>query len=168
MSRTSVRAAVAAYLAPPNVTGLNTMYASARRIPATAYGLASAGGSGTAGFVHLEDEDDRVISINGAGGKRIVHYRIGIVLRFKSVKVSPVTAMADYDAMIDALKTRLRADPTLGTTGGANPILTAGMGFATGGGGQPDLRLASDLPRQDKGGATYIWSVMRLSVSEAI
>ncbi len=173
MSRNSVRKAVAAFIAPPHVTGIQTVARSAPRlISGGDFKLTGGRRSGTVAVVHINNEHEYPIDFNGGGGYRMVEYQIGILLRFKSMKLDPDTDLGvyidDYDATVEALKARIRSDPRLGTSVDTPPyIFTAGMGGTSGPIGSPDLEMTSDLPRINKGTSTlWIWGRLDMRASE--
>jgi hypothetical protein len=127
VGRASVRAAIAAYFTPAAVGAcLSTTYAARpKQIPQTAFKFSANGGSGAVLVVHLTTDDEHRVALGGAhsGGKFDVH-DIALELKFQSVKTDAIAAQADHDALVDAVKTLLRADRTLGT--GGVPIWQAG------------------------------------------
>jgi hypothetical protein len=125
MSRATVRAGIAAYLAPPAVTGINTVYTSYPKIiPAAAFFASSAigAGGGAALVVHIVASPEmRKTSPAVAGGWKRVDHEVELNLFHRWVAPSQtvggdamIDAMANFDAVIDALKVKIRADPTCG------------------------------------------------------
>lgn len=165
MSRATVRAATVAWFAPPNVAGLYTVYkAQPKLIPNTAYRAGAPAGtaSGAIMFPHIEEETEHRIAFGGAtSGHKLIEYKLGLVVRFLSVRTKSEDAQDDYDALIEAVKQRIRQDRTWGTSASANPIFEAGDRG-------PGIHLISDLPRQNKNGATLIWSALTVSMFEVI
>ena len=161
MSRATVRAAVAQWFDPAYVPGLfATHRAEPKIIPGSDYGLEAFGGnlgagSGAYAIVHIADERERRVAIGGAhSGMKHVTYDIALVVHFRSVKPDALEAMDDYDALIEALKQRLRADRNLGQNGLV--IWQAGEDG-------DDIHIQSDLPAEDDG-SIYIWSVLEFKV----
>lgn len=160
MGRKSVRAAVLSFIAPPNVAGLRAVHRSMPKLTVPQeINLAAGGGSGAVGIIHVRRDVDRPeslpLGIGAPAGFKGIDYTVGIVLRFWSVKTDAEVAMDDFDDMVDALKARLRSDTQFGT--GGSPIFSGGL----------DMRMESNLPRQD-GGSTFIWSVLETTVTEQI
>ena len=128
MGRATVRAAIAAYFAPSQVTGLSTTYRSRpKQIPSTAFKLSANAGSGAVLVIHLPNDDEKRLTLGppSAAQKFNVH-DVAMELLFQSAKPDSMVAMDDHDALIDALMIRFRADRTLGT--GGSPIWQAGEG----------------------------------------
>ena len=127
MGRATVRAQIASYFAPANVAGLSTTYRSGpKEIPAQAFDLSANGGSGAVLVIHMARDKETALTMGpeNAAQKFDVH-DIAMELLFQSVKVDPMVAMDDHDALIDALMVHFRADRTLGSTNGV-PIWQAG------------------------------------------
>lgn len=166
MSRATVRAALETWLAPPNVAWVGSIFGSMPKIipgPAFTAGLGSGSRSGSVMVIFIEDEHETRTALGGPhGGRKMVTYEVGIVIRFRSSQADSQVAVDDYDALIESLKERIRADRTLGTSGTANPLFQAGEGPGA------DLSITSDMPRIDKGGSTYVWGALKLTVAEEI
>ena len=128
MGRASVRAQIASYFSPASVGhGLGTTYRSRpKRIPAEAFGLSGANGSGAVLVIHLPEDDEHPVTIGpeNAAQKFDVH-EVAMELLFQSVKVDATAAQDDHDALVDAIMALLRADRTLGSTNFV-PIWQAG------------------------------------------
>ncbi len=125
MSRASVRAGVTAWLTG-QVPGINTVYRSfPRNIPASAFVAGQTGARyGAVACVHILSDAEARIAMGGAtaGWKRL-DYQIEIQLMFRWT--GPSTALAadggleasdTFDATVDTLKARIRADRTAGGT----------------------------------------------------
>lgn len=167
MSVGTVRTAVSAFIAPPNVTGLNKVYAAMPNpIPATDYTAGQYGLNwGAVGVVHVARAATRLRSGGNTGAhlERSAHYVVDIVLVFRDTSGDFVQAQQNHDAMQDALRARLTSDPTLGTTGSQHPILFGGLGTSVPGvSSGEDLILTQDLPKQDRG-SFLKWSRMQLT-----
>lgn len=130
MGRASVRTAIAAWFAPPNVTMLNTVYASRpKNLPATDFKLALNNGSGAVMVIHLPDDSEVRTAVGGAtSGEKFNTHHVALEVMFQSVKVDGVAAQEDHDTLMDAIIARIRQDRTLGT--GGTPIWQAGEGTA--------------------------------------
>lgn len=121
-NRQGARAAVAAWFAPPAVTGLNSVFPSFPK-PASLNDLAYFAGvdqttvfSGAVGIVHIVNSKRLRKAMGGAhsGWKRI-DYDIELQLLMKSTQQTAEAAMADFDALIDAVIARIEADRTFGS-----------------------------------------------------
>lgn len=166
MSYDTVRTAMQAWLAPPNVPGLNVVYAAQPPIAGGAqygidtFNLGNGQGSGAFAFLHIFDTSETRIAIGGAtSGIKHVEYQVGVVFPF--IAVNPTgddSYIAAWDQVADGLKARIRAGRTLGQTG--LTIWQAGEGVN-------DLRIQSDLPVKD-GSAVHIWSVLEVTVIEEL
>jgi hypothetical protein len=133
--RKQLRQAVAAWFAPPAVTGLERVEAAMPKILQGAELQAAATpGTGAACWVTLERDAQHRIAIGGAhSGQKLRVYRTHLQLIFKSLiaqtdqaGVDPgVLAMDAFDDILDGLQARLLADRTLGGT-----VWQAGEGAA--------------------------------------
>lgn len=152
MSRASLRAAVVTHFT--GVAGLTNLYRSQpKTIPAAAWGTPS----GSVAFPYIESESEKRQSFGGdTGGRKRILYTVGLVVRFRSTSDGE-TAMDQFDALIEALKIRLRTDRTLGSA-----VFSAGEGDTQ---GDDDIDVISDLP-QTEANVIHIWSVMRFQVVE--
>lgn len=162
MSRATVRQAVTDWLAPPAVTGLNAVFSSVPRIvPGSAFtDQLSGSSSGCVAAVHIGDQSEQRIAIGGAhSGKKLVTYTITVYLRFSSAEPMAEDAEDSFDATIDALVNRLRADRNLGTTGTPNPIFEAGEGE------HAVFEITTDVTRTNKG-RLLKWAEMRFNAEE--
>lgn len=111
MSRTTVRAAVAAYFQPPAVPGLLTMRLSKRRNwNAADFQATPPLRSAAAGYVYIAGITER----RGALGKKFLTYEAAVVYEFRSWAPEADDATADFDIIADAIKARVRLDPHLG------------------------------------------------------
>lgn len=123
---------------------------------------------GAAAYMHLEQDREHRKAVGGAtsGKKRVVHH-VGLVVLFKSLQQEPGAGEVDpgevavdaHDILIEAIKTRLRSDRTLGGT-----VFSAGEGAEL---GADDIEIHSDLPRL-VGTEIHIWTVVRFVVCEWI
>lgn len=161
MSRATVRAAVAAFFAPPAVAGLKTLYpASPGTIPGDAYYDGQVG-AGAAMFVFISRNREWRRGIGGPhSGVKEILYDVGLVGEFRANGIDPVVAQAAHDDFVEALLERGRSDRTLGEPS----IFQAGEGDTL---GAADLDVESDLP-YTKGNSIRIWTVLRSSVVEMI
>ena len=160
MSRATVRAAIADFLAPPAVAGLNKVFTSTpKRIEGTwfRYGQPAGTQSGAVAVINLVSEREERIALGGEhSGKKWVHYEVSLDVYSHSVQKLSENAMTDFDSVIDTIKARLRADRRLGND---TVIFESGERSLDGEYGEP--RVLND-------GATEIWGSIRFEVSEVI
>ena len=160
MSRATVRAAIADFFAPPAVPGLNTIFrAPPKRVDGTAFRAGQPAGtiSGAVGVVDILSDTEERIALGGEhSGKKWVHYIAEIQIYQHSVHKHAEDAMADFDAVIDAIKEQLRSDRRLGNDG---VIFESGERMLEGIYGEPVVL---------EQGATEIWGALRFEVSEVI
>lgn len=173
MSRKLVRNAVAAYFAPttqgPVVAGLNTVFRSpAREIDGNEFFTGQGGDeSGAAAYIAVAHEFDHRMSHPRVTGKKRATYRVALAILFRSTRTDtadgdhdPLEAIQDdLDDIIDGVKDRLRADPTLNGT-----VFSAGEGGER---GDDDIEIVSYLPRLI-GNTTQQWTVLYFVVTEII
>lgn len=121
MSRSTVRAAMAAWLVPQQLPGINTVYRGFPTIiPGGAFFPAvPGGGAGAVVVINVSSAREQRIAIGGAhGGQKRVDYVVEFHLFYRSTRKAPLGGDAgldmtdDFDQLIDALKTRIRADRT--------------------------------------------------------
>jgi hypothetical protein len=133
--RVGVRATLATFLSTGSITGLNQVFTSfPKRIN---FQTNSSAGqlSRAAVVVFISSERENRLAIGGAtNGWKRVDYSIILQIFHHSLQRDAEDAMADFDVLVDAIKTRLRSDHTFGdTTGtlvwqGAEPVITANYG----------------------------------------
>lgn len=118
MSLPSVRVAVANYLTAAAIPNLTKVFADApfdmEDVP---WQELTTPGSSTDAIciVYVDDDEDEVIALDGAGGRRKVDYSVSTEFLVWDVSGDASVAQAAYDAMVAAVKTTLRTDPQLGT-----------------------------------------------------
>lgn len=133
--RTGVRATLATFLSTPPITGLNQVFTSfPKRIN---FQTNSQAGqlSRAALVVFIQAETETRLAIGGAtSGWKRVDYSVILQVYQHSLQRDTGLAMADFDTLIDNIKTRLRSNHNFGdTTGnlvwqGAEPIINASYG----------------------------------------
>ncbi|MCW2639525.1 MAG: hypothetical protein JWP76_1831 [Dactylosporangium sp.] len=146
MSRRDVRTGVAAYFGGSTVTAADWYQPT----PLTALGLAGvkayyqnrfddheyrttldpATRTGAIMCVHLSDDAEKRLAI---GGILDAPFNVSLFLFFLTLTPSQANAQADRDALLEAIRARLRADPTvgMGVNSGSPTIVTqAGEGPA--------------------------------------
>lgn len=130
MSRATVRTAVQAFLAPPNIVGLNTVYRARPKLTqGTDYHMSDGPGFGALGIIHIPKSIEERIALGGpTSGKKQVIYMIALEVLFQSVLPKAEDGYDAHDQLVDAIITRIRSDRTFGTAG--TPIWQAGEGVA--------------------------------------
>ncbi len=153
MSAAAVRNAVTNFLTGANIANLNKVYAQQ---PFDESGIPwdTLGSPGAAtkcfGVIDVDGRHDEFIALDGKGGKRLVHYGVTFQLYFVDVGGDASSAQNKMDAILDAVQTRLRSDPSLGTTFSSSGILQAAVG---------DLRAQTVEAQRYGDGDTYgAWS----------
>ena len=133
--RTGVRATLATFLATPQIVTLNQVFTSFPKrinfqVNSTAGQLSRA-----AVVVFIQAENETRLAIGGAtNGWKRVDYSVILQVFHHSLQRNSEDAMADFDTLIDNIKTRLRSDHRFGdSTGtlvwqGAEPIINATYG----------------------------------------
>jgi hypothetical protein len=163
MSRQEVRQAVGDWVAAASIPHLNQIYTShPKRINFEANSTAGEM-TRAAGVVFISNETESRIAIGGAsnGWKRI-DYQVQFQVFTHSVEMYSQDAMATFDAIIDAIKTQLRAGGhRLGKTDG-NIIWQAAEG------GDTSISISYGEPLTNDGGATEIWASLDFVVTQMI
>lgn len=156
MSRSEVRDAVGTWIAGANIPHLNQIFTSfPKRINFQANSTAGEITRG-AGVVFIRGETEDRIAVGGAysGWKRIT-YDVQFQIYTHSVAQYAQDAMTDFDAIIDAVKDRLRAGGhRLGKTDG-DVIWQAA---------EPNISVMYGEPMTNDGGATEIWAAIEFDV----
>jgi hypothetical protein len=135
VGRVGVRATLASFITTPQIATLNQVFTSfPKRID---FQVNSTAGqlSRAAVVVFIASERENRLAIGGAtNGWKRVDYGIILQVFHHSLQRKAEDAMADFDILIDNIKTRLRSDHTFGDpTGtlvwqGAEPVITANYG----------------------------------------
>jgi hypothetical protein len=155
VSRATVRAALASFVAGANITGLSKVYqAKPTFFSGEQLNLASDNGAAAFAWIDLGDSSEERWSVpaqwpgqSGAGDKA-VHYEAAIVVQYQyeipqqvTPAVSPDAWVVVEDAIIQAIKDRLHSDPALGNAG---VVLSSGQ-F------RGDMRVTGDEPILESG-----------------
>lgn len=158
--RKAIRTAIKTFLAPPAVPGLNAVYRGMPKvIDAKDYRVGQPAGtqSGAVGVIHLRRDFEERRAVGGVtSGKKKVSYLVELNVFFHSIRPKSEEAVDDFDAIIDAIKQRLRAggrtldDPT--------NIFEAGEEQLESEQGDPEI----------EGDSTLIWGVVRFVVSQIL
>lgn len=160
MSRSQVRNAVGNWIAEAGIPNLNQIFVShPKRINfqanATAGQLTRA-----AGLVFIADESDSRIANGGAyNGWKRVDYTVQFQVFTHSMQPYAQDAMDDFDAIIDAVKQKLReGGHRLGLEDG-DVIWQAA---------EPSISVMYGEPTTNEGGATEIWAAITFTVTQMI
>lgn len=173
MSTGSVRAQVAEFFR--TVPTLNAVYLDqSTLIQGETFDLGAQNGSAAVAFVHLPDENETRIALPAVTGMKDVAYRVGLVILYQylvpSAAVEPATQPDSWviplDDVIDAVKNKLRADPTCGGGGGGLPV-TPGGTVLQAGSDREDIKIARDLPRWTPG-KVISWNVVEFTLHEIV
>lgn len=122
MSRATIRAAMVAWLAPPNSPGINTVYRGfPKLIPGPAFFDATQPGlqAGCVAVVNIVGETEQRIAMGGpTSGKKRIDYIVEFQLKFRYAKPAStggdmgLDATDAFDQIVDGLKARIRLDRT--------------------------------------------------------
>lgn len=160
MSRATVRQAVMDYFEPPAVAGLNKLFPSApKRIEGTwfRYGQPAGTLSGCVAYINIVSETEERIAIGGEhSGKKWVHYTVELNVFQHSLERHAEDAMANFDTVIDNIKSHLRANRRLADY----PVIFEA--------GEKELVGEYGEPKVSMDGSTEIWGAVRFEVSEVL
>ncbi|QAY16123.1 hypothetical protein SEA_SONALI_10 [Arthrobacter phage Sonali] len=168
MSAKSVRQAIADYLRPTQ--GISKMFRDEPWIVTSEAWTQPDGLPGTVAYVHIDREAETRYALAGAnpfGIGKALEYMVSIVVLYQyDIPDQPDDKdswVDGLDELLDALKARVRADPTLGT-GPGGVIWQAGEGGHMGG---PDLEVQRDLPKLHHG-KVLSWNALQFKVTEMV
>ncbi len=160
VGRQQVRSALATYLAPPTIPGINQVFTSfPKRIDFQVNALPSQQNR-CAAVIFIENETESRIANGGVdnGWKRI-DYSIALQLFHHSLERNSEDAMADLDIIIDDLKEILRAGShRLGDTDGVQIWQAA----------EATIDVTYGEPLSQKGTSTETWATVRFIVTQMI
>lgn len=158
MSRAEVRTAVGNWVAGASIPHLNQIWTShPKRINFQANSYAGEM-TRAAGLVFIASENESRVAIGGAndGWKRI-DYSVQFQVFCHSVEAQSQDAMDAFDAIVDAVKARLRSGGhRLGMTDG-DVIWQAA---------EPSISVTYGEPATNDGGATEIWAAISFTVTQ--
>jgi hypothetical protein len=160
MSRQEVRNAVGTWVANANIANLNQVFASHPKRINFEQNAAVGSATRAAGLVFIAGETEERIAVGGAynGWKRI-DYDVVFQLFCHSMQNLSTDAMTDFDAIVDAVKDRLRAGGhRLGMSDG-NVIWQAA---------EPSIKVSYGEPKTNDGGATEIWAGIEFTVTQMV
>ena len=157
--RTGVRQTLYNYLVGANISGLNQIFTSfPKRIN---YQVNSQAGqlSRAAAVVFIQSEREKRIAVGGAtNGWKQVDYTVVLQLFHHSMQRNAEDSMADFDTLVDNIKTTLRADHRFGDTSGT--LVWQGA--------EPAIDTLYGEPVTSDNGATETFAEMRFDVTEMI
>ena len=160
MSRQQVRQAVASWVASESIPHLNQIFTShPKRINFQANSIAGEL-TRAAGVVFIRDESEIRIAVGGpySGWKR-VDYTVDFQIFSHSMQNNSQDARDDFDAIVYAVKDKLRAGGNrLGQTDG-DVIWQAA---------EPQINVTYGEPATNDGGATEIWAAVEFTVTQMI
>jgi len=157
--RVGVRQTLYTFLANPPITGLNVIHTSFPKRIQFQENAQPGQLSRAQAVIFIQAENETRLAIGGAtnGWKRI-DYNVIVQIFHHSLQRNAQDAMADFDTLVDAIKTRLRSDHNFGdTTGtlvwqGAEPIINGTYGE----------------PSTTNDGATETFAELQFDVTEMI
>lgn len=165
MAARQVRLAIRDYLAP--TAGVTRAFKDEPRFAAEEAWYTADGTHGTVIYVHIDDEQESRFVLSGSPetGQR-VEYVVSVVILYEYAIPAEEDSADDWvdglDDIIAALKARLRADPSMGTSAlpPENQIHMAA---------QEDnaLHIARDVPKTS-GGFVRSWNVLQFKASEIL
>lgn len=168
MSAKTVRAAIADYLRP--TPGIAKMFRDEPWIVTAEAWTQENGLPGTVAYVHIDREAETRYALAGwnpTGLGKAISYDVSIVVLYQyDIPDQPDDKdswVDGLDELLDALKARVRADPTLGT-GEGGVVWQAGEGGLPGG---PDLEVQRDLPKLNNG-KVLSWNALQFKVTEMV
>jgi hypothetical protein len=157
--RADVRATLYNYLKGANIYQLNQLFTSfPKRIN---YQVNSKPGqlSRAAAVIFIQSEREKRIAVGGAtNGWKQVDYTVVLQIFHHSMQRDAEDAMADFDTLIDNIKTTLRADHRFGDTSG-NLVWQ---------GAEPAIDTLYGEPITSDNGATETFAEIRFDVTEMI
>jgi hypothetical protein len=160
VGRQQVRSALATYLAPPTIPGINQVFTSfPKRIDFQVNALPSQLNR-CAAVIFIENETESRIANGGvSNGWKRIDYSIALQLFHHSLERNSEDAMADLDIIIDDLKEILRAgDHRLGDTNGVQIWQAA----------EATIDVTYGEPLSQKGTSTETWATVRFIVTQMI
>ena len=160
VGRTQVRSALATYLTPPTIPGINQVFTSfPKRIDFQVNALPSQLNR-CAAVIFIENETETRIANGGvSNGWKRIDYSIALQLFHHSMERNSEDAMADLDNIIDDLKEVLRAgDHRLGDASGVQIWQAA----------EAVIDVTYGEPLSQKGTSTETWATVRFIVTQMI
>jgi|SRR5215471_3577822 len=154
--RQDLRALIQAWFTTPPVPGLSTVYRSPRVLMGGRDFTAPAGvASDAVAFVWIHTDDEYRETSPVFSGWKATWFEVSLYVMFRSARLAVVgqgedmaeLAMDDYDTLVEAIKTRIRSDQTMG-----------GMVFCAGEGDPQHghIHVGSELPVRSDDGTVWI------------
>lgn len=174
MSRSVVRAQIAAFLDPSEIEVLATTYAYAPKVTVegqwyTGQAFGGVGtGSGAIIYIHLATPQREKIIADKLLKWR--EYTVRLLCFFRSVEREAEVAGEINDTFLDSLVARMQSDPNFGTAPVGQEIIP-GMIFQAGLGGTDggeDIKVESDVPRAIDDQQTEIFSTVDFDCCEVM
>ena len=160
MSRAEVRTAVGTWVADAAITNLNQVFTSFPKRLNFEQNAAVGSATRAAGVVFIASESEARIAVGGpySGWKRI-DYEVVFQIFVHSMQNYAQDAMDDFDAVIDAVKDRLRSGGhRLGLSDGTVIWQAA----------EPEISVEYGEPKTNDGGAVEIWAGISFTVTQMI
>ncbi|MEC5149148.1 hypothetical protein [Cryobacterium sp. GrIS_2_6] len=166
MSDGAVRVALRNFFQTPAIVGMPKVYLDQPTIIQGAnWNVQVNLGWGAVGFVHLDTSHESRVTLGAAiGGSKQVNHTVGLVVQYQFLVPAAYPDGTDedawvtpFDSIIDAIKTRIRSDPTMGNS----------AVIFQGGQDQNDIRVTRDLP-QDDVGRVVVFAVVEFDVTEIL
>jgi hypothetical protein len=165
MSDQAVRAAIQAFLASPELPGVQKVY---KDVPWFIDGAQwnVAGNDGWAGIisVHLNTSQESRVTLPALTGSKQVNHTIGLVIQYQYLiptYFAPGEAEDSWvdglDIIVDGIKDRIRSNPTFNSNG---IIFQAGQDDS-------DIRITRDVPTIDVG-RVVAWNLIEFNLTEII
>ena len=160
VGRAQVRSALATFIAPPAISGINQVFTSfPKRIDFQVNALPSQINR-CAAVVFIENETETRIANGGvANGWKRIDYSIALQLFHHSLARNAEDAMDDLDEIIDDLKELLRS---------GSHRLNDESGILIWQAAEPGLDVTYGEPLSQKGTSTETWATMRFMVTQMI
>jgi hypothetical protein len=167
MADGAVRAALRNFFQTPPIPGMPKIYLDEPTIVQGAnWDVSASTGWGAVGYIHLDTSHESRVTLGAAiGGSKQVNHTVGLVVQYKYLWPAYLTPgleedawVTPFDSIIDAVKTRIRSDPTLGNS---SVIFQGGQD-------QNDIRITRDLPQSDNSETTIVFAVVEFNVTEIL
>ncbi len=166
MPDAALRSALVEFFAAPPITGIQHWYRDEPWfIQGGTWNLADNGGWGALAYVHIDRAQESRITIPVETGQKRIDYTVSLLIAYQYLIPSQVPENGEdswvgpLDQIVDAVKDRIRSDPTAGT-GQAGAVFQFGQG-------DNDIRHERDLPRRTNG-VIHNWTRLEVDVVEII
>jgi hypothetical protein len=157
--RAAVRATLYNYLVGASISGLNQIFTSFPKRINYQVNATPGQASRAAAVIFIQSEREKRIAIGGAtNGWKQVDFTVVLQIFHHSLQRDAEDAMADFDTLVDNIKTTLRADHRFGDTSGT--LVWQGA--------EPAIDTLYGEPVTSDNGATETFAEMRFDVTEMI